>query len=128
NPRSAEMFGYGVAEMIGMPTYALVAQKSIEYVQHIHRQRLQENSGSVRYTFTALRKDGSEADIDAYGSNIELEGSSALVYTLQDATERERMGEQLRQAQKMDAIGQLAGGVAHDFNNILTAISAYSEL
>ncbi|HWH53750.1 MAG TPA: ATP-binding protein [Gemmatimonadaceae bacterium] len=59
---------------------------------------------------------------------VDAVGRRKLVGTVQDITERLQLETQLRQAQKMDAIGKLAGGVAHDFNNVLTVIEGYTTL
>ena len=114
-------------------------QNPKSFVEAIHdddRQRVlavldsQKDGKPFEHEYRIVRPDGALRWILDRGFPLRNSEGKVTHYvgTAQDVTERKRLEEQFRQAQNMEAIGQLAGGVAHDFNNILAAMMMQSEL
>ena len=92
--------------------------------------RVLPRTGGWHGELSARRKDGTVFSVELSASLIRNEegGAIGLMTSIVDITEGKHLRAQILQAQKMDAMGQLAGGIAHDFNNLLTAISGYLQL
>jgi PAS domain S-box-containing protein len=126
--RAAEqIFGYTAEETVGRP-YMLVPDGHVpEYDGLFERAMAGETLRDIRVR--RRRKDGSIADISFDAAPMYEDGKvKAVAYALTDITESNKLEQQLRQAQKLDAIGQLTGGVAHDFNNMLTVITGTIDI
>jgi two-component system cell cycle sensor histidine kinase/response regulator CckA len=122
NRAYAEMFGYSPDDLVGRDALELASPKHRDY----DRSKIAEDE--LVYETVGLKQDGTEINIEISANNCLYHGEPARLAAVRDITERKLLEEQLRQSQKMEAIGQLAGGVAHDFNNLLTTIIGYSEL
>ena len=123
NPAACELTGYSQEQLLGMSVGDLHAQADAE-VERAHLAQLQA-TGQVDAEITLSRQDG--ALIEVLLMAVQLPSGESLAF-LQDMTELKRSEERLRRAQRLEAIGRLAGGVAHQFNNLLTVINGYSEL
>jgi two-component system cell cycle sensor histidine kinase/response regulator CckA len=129
NPAAERIFGYTAAEVVGQSVLRLIPPELHAEEQQILAQ-IARGEHVAHYETTRVRKDGQRIMIaltvspirDAGGALI---GASAIK---RDITRQHSLEEQLRHSQQLDAIGQLAGGVAHDFNNVLAAISGYVGL
>ncbi|MBI9084464.1 MAG: PAS domain S-box protein [Desulfobacterales bacterium] len=130
NKGLSDITGYEYNELIGMDGLSLISEDTRDKViQSI-------NTGyEMPYEAEGVRKNGELYPLRLEGRNIPYKGKDVRVVEFRDITESKRADEervnlegQLRQAQKMEAVGRLAGGVAHDFNNMLSVIIGHADM
>jgi len=144
SPSSERLFGWSPSDWMSKPLRDFLAPSSLETAERLVREEV-ARPGSARIADSRVvttelelyRKDGSTGWYEVSAQMIRGEDGAprSIIGVTRDIAERKRaekqnalLEQQLRQAQKMEAVGTLAGGIAHDFNNILFAVIGYAEL
>ena len=139
NPAAESIFGYTCDEAIGKNLHQLIAPQRYHEAHHAAFARFQRTGqGNVidsTLELKACHKNGHEISVELSLSSLHLQDCWHSVGIIRDITERKQAEEvkaklegQIQRAQKMESIGSLAGGIAHDLNNILFPISGLSEM
>jgi two-component system cell cycle sensor histidine kinase/response regulator CckA len=130
NQSGAQSLGYSVAELTsGLGVFEINPEMTEERWQLLVETAKRDRRVTIETTHRT--RDGRLIPVEVTGNYFEFERQSYNMAIARDMTERKtarQLEEQLRQAQKMEAVGQLAGGIAHDFNNILAVIQLESSL
>jgi PAS domain S-box-containing protein len=128
NKTEAKALGYAPEELIGRPQADIIAPEEREAC--MGKMAFLINTGFFEGERTLIAKDGRRIPVFIRAKAV-YDDTGAFLMTdaiLRDITEKKNLEAQLLQAQKMEAVGLLAGGVAHDFNNVLTAVVGYGTL
>ena len=115
--------GYTLEEVVGRQVTDFVVEEFRDVVHERHRLGTEG-----RFDAAVLLKDGRRLDIEVVARDHMIRGRRSRITALRDVTEKRRLEEQLRQAQKMEALGRFAAGIAHDFNNILMIVRSYVDI
>jgi hypothetical protein len=127
NQAAVEQYGYSREEFLAMSSDDVRPPEEAQRFRDYLREAGPVGHGDAGH-WRHLAKSGRILDAEVFWRSLEFAGKDAVLSVIEDITDRKLLEEQLRQAHKLEAVGRLAGGVAHEFNNLLTVILGYSQL
>ena len=132
NKAAVDFYGWPHEQLRGMKIQQINTLSAEEIAKELQKV---QNEKQIHFEFRHRRADGSIRDVEIYSSEIDVKGKKFIHSIIHDITdrkrveaEREKLQGQLLQSQKMESVGRLAGGVAHDFNNMLGVIIGHTEI
>ncbi len=131
NPAAEKMFGYVRMDILGRNVELLLPPSDRAAALEALGQYFSTGRGPLagrQLEIMAVRADGTEFPVELTVARVGAENSRAMTGFIRDVSERRQLEEQLRQSQKLEAIGRLASGVAHDVNNVLMSILGSADL
>ncbi|MFH2059352.1 MAG: PAS domain S-box protein [Pseudomonadota bacterium] len=128
NQKTAQISGYTIDELKNTPFGELIHPDDRDLVKENYFRRLKGEDIPSTYSFKAISKNGDTIHIQINAARILWEDQPAILYFSRDISHVKELEEKLIRAEKMELIGTLAGGVAHDLNNILSGLVSYPEL
>ena len=126
NNEAARSLGYSREELTSMRIFDIDPSTGSDNWGTIWQRLL--DGGGDKFETTHRHRDGTEFPVYITSNLLEYDSQQFSIAFVQDITHLKRMEQALSQAQKMEAIGNLAGGIAHDFNNVLSAIYGFAQL
>ena len=124
NDAAVQAYGYSRSEFLDMSLREIRPQEDVSTLE----ESLRGQSGNrVEGVWRHRKKNGTVIDVAIRSTDFDFAGTPSRLVLAEDVTAGARVEEQLRHAQKMEAMGRLAGSVAHDFNNILFIITGYAD-